>query len=340
MAVSALSPDDAASERDDRLEMVDLAVDAGATNPYEYRLGALDSIDTARWAAAADPDDPRIVDLLRTAGELAAAVMTSTVSDKETTLPIRAQLRVVPSGLPPESLTATQWAEGIWAATAAADAPSAVRLARIRSTVEQVAAPAGEVELAQAVAALWTGENVGQHLIAALQSSDPDAASGAERDRRLDVTTPAAAVFRHLLGDDDEALRASVDAAGDAFANYWNASVRKTQPGRALALPLSGLVRLAYEFERPIGDPPAGVPPAILVRGRATLTLCPVCASPFHQGVETECGWCGTDLTQDAPLERTLSDYLDDDARACPACERTNRVTALRCWKCSTSLVA
>lgn len=337
MAVSALSPEDSAQERDDRLHMVDLAVDAGADNPYEYRLGALDAIDTARWAAAADPMDLRIVELLHTAAQLAAAVMTSTIAHEDTHLPIRGELRRVAPGLPPQALTAAQWAEAIWAATAAADAYSAVRLARIESTTDVAEAPAGEVELAHAIAAYWRGDPVGPRLIAALQASDPDAAKGAEADRRLDVTTPAVAVFRHLLGNDDDALHAAIEAAGSAFAKYWDVSARRTKPGRALALPLSGLLRLAAETGRAPSQPPDGVPVAVVQAARAVLVLCPVCASPFDVA-ENDCSWCGADLGRDAPLEQAVREYLDTDSMPCPTCTSTNRVTALRCWNCSSSL--
>jgi hypothetical protein len=337
MAARATSPEDSAQERDYYLHLVDGAVRAGANDPYEYRLGAIQAVDAARWAAAADPDDPLVADLLRTAGQLAAAVMTSAVSGAEHRMPIRGELRRVPPGLPPRSLTAAQWADGIWCATAAADACSAVRLARLESAEQAARAPAGEVELARAVAAYWRGDPVGPPLIAALRASDPDAASGAEADRRLDITTPAVAVFRHLLGDDDEALRDSIDAAGRSFASYWNAAARRTRPERALALPLSGLVRLAYELGRGPAEPPAGVPRAVLAPAPAVLTLCPVCASPFDPS-ETNCGWCGADLARDAPLEQRLREYPGTGAMPCPVCANTNRVTALRCWNCSSPL--
>src|SRR5690242_16642027 len=110
--------------------MVELAVEAGADDPYEYRMGVRDAVAAARWAAAADPDDVRIIELLRTAGQLAAAVATSVASDEPSQLPISGRLRTVPPGLPPEAQTDAQWAEAIWAATTAGDAASATTLAR------------------------------------------------------------------------------------------------------------------------------------------------------------------------------------------------------------------
>jgi hypothetical protein len=337
MAVSALSAEESARERDDYLGIVNLSVEAGPRDAYEYRLGAFHAITGARWAAAADPGDPVVVELLRTAGQLGAAVMTSTVSDTAVALPIRGRRQEVPPGLPAASLTAQQWGEALWAATAASDAPSAVRLARLESTVDAPGAPAGEVELARAVAAWWRGDRAGPHLIQALQDSDPDAATGAESDRRLDQTTPAVAVFRHLLADDDAALAASVVAAGEAHARFWSERSRRTKAGRALSLPLSGLVRLSVEAGRFAGEPPAGVPKAVVAPQPTALTLCPVCASPFDE-VQATCVWCGTDLTADAPLEQRLDAFLEEQAGPCPVCARPNRVTALRCWNCSSSL--
>jgi hypothetical protein len=339
MAPSALSPQESAQQRDAYRQMVDHAVDAGARDVYEYRLGAFDAVNAARWTAAVDPHDPSVVDALRTAGQFGAAVMTSIGATSASHRPIRGRLRVVPPGLPPEAFTARQWADALWAATAAGDAASAVRLARLRSDVGAADGPAGEVDLARAVAAWWRGERVAPHLIAALR------AANADDDDAAGVVAAVAAVFRYLLdeddggndGGDDAALRHAVSDAGEEHARYWDAPRRRTDPGRALSLPLSGLLRLAVEQGRRTGAAPPGVPTAGLAAGPTTAVLCPVCASPFD-AAESECGWCGTGLTRDAPLDQRLADLLADASRPCPVCERVNRVTALRCWNCHSSL--
>lgn len=332
MPASALSPEESAGERDDRLAMVELAVEAGADDPYEYRMGVRDAVAAARWGAAADAGDAQILELLRTAGQLAAAVATSIAGDEPTQLPISGRLRAVPPGLPPEAQTGAQWAEAIWAATVAGDAASATTLARRQ--VDAHEGPAGEAELAQAVAALWRGERAGPHLIAALRASDPESASGAERDRRLDETTPAIAVFRHVLDGTDEEVRDALRFAADAFAKFWDDRARRTDPGRAVSLPLSGLARIAIETGRSLGDLPARV---IAAQPIGPVLLCPVCASPFDP-LEPSCRWCHTDLSRDAPLETSLGAHLIATAAPCPVCAHPNRDDALRCWNCHSSL--
>jgi hypothetical protein len=298
-------------------------------------MGAGDALAAARWAAAADPDDPLVPALLRMAAQLAVAVITSITSSELRRLPVDGELRDVPPGLPPTAMTSGRWAECLWAATG--DAASALRLARAGLDRFPDDAPAGEAQLAAAMAAWWRAEEVGPHLIAALEASDPDAASGAERDRRLDLTTPAVGVLRWLLDRDEAALGRAFADAQASFRSYWDAPSRRDSPEGVLSLPLSGLARVAGELGRPVDPQPRVVPPAVLRDVGDEITACPVCATPFGQD-ERSCWWCGTDLAADAPLGMTVGELLATPGRPCPACGEINRVTALRCWRCSASL--
>lgn len=325
----------AAEERDHQRRFAEGAIEAGARSVVEYSAGFHDALTTARWAAAADPDDQVIVRMLRLAGQFGAIVSRSVRAGAAFVAPLDGALRSVAPGLPAELLAATDWAEVLWAATAAADAPSAVRLARDGSGPRADAVAPGDHELATAVASWWRGDSVGPHLIAALRAADPDTASGAEQDRRLDLVTPAVAAFRDLV----DPSRGPLDLTGavESYAGYWTTGSRASDPQGALSLPLAGLSRLAVELGQPGPTPGRGVPAAVLSPDPVAVLLCPVCASPFEPS-ETTCSWCDTDLRADAPLQTTLGTFLREDVAGCPSCGEPNRVSALRCWKCRASL--
>lgn len=330
---------DPALERDSYMPMVTLAVRAGTRDPYEYRMGIRDAIQAARWAAAADPTDPRILTLLRTAGELAAAVIASISSTTARQLPIAGELRNVPFGLPPQAITTSMWADCLWAATAVGDAATATRLAHaeVGSFADDIAA--GELDLAKAMAGWWRAEPVGPHLVAALQASDPAEARGDERDRRLDIIAPAVAVMRQLLDSDSSALRRAISAAETSFGVYWAHPSRSSQTEGIMSLPLSGLSRLAAEFGLPVKPSLRVVPAALMVGAGAGITLCPVCASPFASSEKT-CWWCATEFVLDAALSDSVGGMLSAPSRPCQNCGMVNRAMALRCWNCRASLMA
>jgi len=325
----------AARERDDYFEITELAVDAGGSDPYEYRMGARDAVLAARWAAAADPSDTRIGSALRLAGELTVAVLTSIRSDGETSLEIGGSIRPVVPGLPAEALSGEQWANGLWAATAAGDAASAVRLAVLRE------APPGESHedeslLAAALATWWrNGSDLGSRLIDALVATDPD--GRADGDRLLEIAVPLIRVFRHLFADDDEALMAAISDAAARHRAFHRASSGVDRPEQYLSLPLTGLVVLARELSRAV-PPDIDVVPDGVLRSSRSQIACAVCGQPL-KSAEVVCHWCDADTTVDAPLETSIGELAAGSPTRCPTCSTENRATALRCYSCSASLL-
>src|SRR3954453_2510327 len=125
------SREHAGRRRDFYLERVDKTLSGVELDALDLRKGMLDALDAARWAAGADGRDDRIAELLQWAGQLGVALLES-IRGRALPVPYRGNLITVPIGLPLEGLHAGQWAETLFAATAAQDAPSAVRLSRVQ----------------------------------------------------------------------------------------------------------------------------------------------------------------------------------------------------------------
>ena len=326
---------DAATQRERHLGLLDIEIAGVAADPTALIRASEHALTAARWAVKTDEQDRRVVALLRLTAELTNAAAVSSASTEPGQQEIRGALVVLPPGLARDGLTTRRWIDGLWAATAAGDASTARRLARLDLSVYRQDTVPGEFEMTQAMAAWWRSEEIGPFLIAALERSDPDSLAPDDIDFSLDVIAPTVAFFRRLADRDDAALNQSLIEASAAFAEYWSRA-GANDPCSALSLPLSGLSRVAVELGRVIRAIPGAVPPAILESSGPVL-CCPVCDQPFGDA-EISCSWCGTDLTVDAPLEVSLDQLLEDPGQSCPHCGQTCPRTALRCWNCGTTL--
>jgi hypothetical protein len=324
---------DAAEQRSHHLRMVELALVAGETDPYELRLGMFDALAGARWSLFIDPDDPDALRLLRVGAEFAVGVATSIGVPVPSAVPIDGAMRNVPGGLPREALTSSQWSEALWAATAAGDPVSAMWLAHVDTSVFPVDGSTAALGLAMTLAAFWRGsDGVGAALIDALEATDPAGVDRGAADALLDLVVPPLRVFRALLDPGDRTVESALDDASAAFVEHWQQPPDGLEIERHFSLPLAGLGRLAASLgaePRPV----AGAVPAQFLSSWPVADGCIICANP-HAPFEERCRWCGADLTADASLALTPGQLLRP-GWSCRSCRNENRFTALRCWECS-----
>ena len=327
---------DPVAERDRHLQQLEVEIGATATDPTTLVRSAEQALTAARWAAAADGRDQRVIGLLQDTAQLTAAAALSMLSSHSEQSPLRGELMRVPPGLPRGALSTRHWIDGLWAATASGDAAMARRLARVDLSLLRPDARPGELELAQAMAGWWRSEEIGAFLIAALEVTDPSLLAESEIDHALDVVAPAIGVLRQLGDLDDAALERAFLSAGEAFVHYWTRRGAPNDPRRFVSLPLSALVRVAVDLRRSV-RPISGVVPEVFAEPSGPELCCPVCDQPFDIG-ETSCSWCVTDLIADAPLELSIDRLLNDPGSDCSRCGRSCPSTALRCWNCRNRL--
>jgi hypothetical protein len=329
--VTVIDQEHAAQRRDYYLGRVGEAFD-GVPDPRSARTATLDALDAARWAAGADGQDQRIVSALTDAAQLGVALLES-VRGQTGPVPFRGELATVPAGLPMAGFHAGLWADTLLAATAAQDAASAVRLSRVRFDAFTPGGWPGQAEIAAAVAAVWAGDgNIGPHLVAALERTDPTALTRDEADGALDLVVPQAAVLDALAGG--RPLDPPLQDGANRFAGYWTGRER-AEPEGLLSVPLSGLAVLGTLITGAAVTSHRVIPPAVVNAAARTITACPVCAEPFA-AAQHECAWCGTDLDADAPLELPLPQWLAAERKPCPNCASRVHPQALRCWSCGT----
>jgi hypothetical protein len=330
----AVDPEYAASERDYYIGHLDDWLNR-QPDALELRMVMFDALNAARWANAADGTDERIVELLRTAGQLGVALLES-LRGHAIDVPVRDGLLRVPLDLPADGYTSASWADTLFAATAASDAASAVRLSRVRTFAFTPAGPAGLTELASALASAWTGDGqVSSHLVASLEQTDPKDLPESEVDAALDLVVPAAAVFQAIIGADTGAADVDRELAKGAelFAKFWAGE----QPEVLMSVRLTGLAALAHELRIPTSVAHPVLPEVIMNRPPTTALGCPVCTEPFDKA-QHECAWCGTNLTADAPLELSLGEWLTAARKPCHNCGSLTHAEALRCWLCGERL--
>lgn len=327
----AASQEHAGSERDYYLGRVGEAF-SGVPDARSVRTATLDALDAARWATGADGGDQRIVDALRDAAQLGVALLES-VRGKTGPVPFRGELAAVPAGLPVDGFHAGLWADTLFAATAAQDGASAVRLSRVRFDALAPGGWPGQGDIAAAVAAVWAGDgNIGPHLVAALEKTDPQRLAGEEADAALDLVVPQAAVLDALAGA--RPLDPPIQEGASRFASFWTGRERGQIEG-LLSVPLSGLAVLGSLLTGVSVRSHPVIPTAVVGAAATTITGCPACAEPFDPA-QQRCAWCETDLTADAPLETPLPQWLSAHRAACPNCASLVHPDALRCWSCGT----
>ena len=320
-------PELAARERDFYRERVDAVFTGPEPQAWEARKGALDAAFAAGWAAGADPRDPGIVASLRDIAQL-GVVMLESLRGRADGAPYRGAVVPVPLGLTPGEFDAGQWSTCLFAATAAQDAASAVRLSRVRFDAFVRGGPAGQAELAQALTAVWVGDgDVGGAVVAALERTDPSGLTDEQTDAALALVVPQAAVLDELARG--SAPSATLADAAEKYAAYWAGQ----EPELLLAVELCGLTVLSRLLGHPADVHAAPLASAVVDADPATITACPVCAEPFD-AAEQRCHWCATDLTADAPLELTLDRWLQEPRRPCGSCSSLVHAQALRCWSC------
>ncbi|MEV5967205.1 hypothetical protein AB0L70_35880 [Kribbella sp. NPDC051952] len=328
----AVDHEHAASERDYYLARVGDAFGGARPDARIVRTATLDALDAARWAAGADGDDGRISSALRDAGQLGVALLQS-VRGEVAGVPFRGTLASVPVGLPADGFHAGLWAETLLAATAAQDAASAVRLSRVRFDAFTPGGWPGQAEIAAAVATVWAGDgDIGSHLVAALERTDPERLPGDQANAALDLVVPQAAVLEALAGD--RPIDPPLQDGANRFVRYW-AARDDAAPENLLSVPLSGLAVLGELLTGAAVTGHAVIPPAVVAREGGSILACPACAEPFDPA-QPECAWCDTDLTADAPLEVPLSQWLSARREPCPNCAVLVHPQALRCWSCQT----
>ncbi len=325
----------AAQSRRHHLEMSDLALDAGPSDPYEYRLGMFDALAAARWSALLDPGDRTIAQQLTRAGRFTVATAMSLAASDDAVVAIDGAARAVRSGLPDGALTTEQLANGLWAATAVGDARAAVYLSTFDWALLVPDAPVAIMPMADTLAAVWSQPSVAAaRLISALEATVPSAASPGEADRLLSIIVPALRVVDRLLEHDRDGIAREIESAATEHLRYW-ANASHPELG-AVSLELSGLATVARGHGvnvRAIGGviPSGAVPPdGMVVLG------CPACAHPVDE-LEPACWRCGFALGEDALLEDPF-DPLGVSWFACGSCGRSNLAGALRCGSCATTI--
>ena len=322
--------------RDETIGQLERALAADPIGGPEIATIFRASLQAARWTMRVDSADSSVLELLQTVGRSANAIAILTTALEPQELLLSGSQITVSPGAPTTVLDGLTWANGLWAATATGDAAVAVRLARTEVTGPSSAAMPGDLELAAAMAAWWTGRPIGPPLIEALRRTDPKGSSELVRDYGLDVVAPAVAAIQELAAGRDAAFFDAFRAAQTYFGNYWSADGRRDVAEGFLSLPLAGLAQMAHSFGLVVHPSRQAVPAAVL-DAEVTILCCAICSQPFDDG-ESNCHWCRADLRADAPIETTVGQLLGETSQPCPVCEQTCRLNALWCWNCRARL--
>lgn len=328
---------DQQSSRLHHLEMSDLMLESGPSDPYQYRMGMTNASKAAMLSAYLDPVDPEVPRQLARLAKFAVATATSmaTANGEHNSITIDGTRHPIVGGLPVGALTSSKFSSALWAATAVGDAASAVFLSGFDRSLIVADSPPDQLLTAEVLSALWIApERAPQALIAALEATDTAEVSASEADRLLLVSVPVLRMLNEIMSGSFEAASALMPQAIDDHLEYSEATSPVVPD--VLSFPLTGMATLLRNVGMPPSDGGAVVPSTVAASASDRVAGCPRCASPVDPAAAV-CWRCETDLQSDALIEYPRYTFAASWKR-CPNCAASNFEYAFSCWSCRTDI--